>query len=113
MLVTDNGGPFTSDRFGRFIDTRPEPDHVRTKIKPPGQNGARERAFGSLTYERALPEEITHGAWLAEHADAFRVQFNTIRPHETLAWNRPRDVHLGQADPSSPNSPEPETLPET
>jgi hypothetical protein len=54
-----------------------------------------ERAFGSLKYERLYREEITDGGWLAEHADAFRVQFNTIRLHEALAWNRPRDVHLG------------------
>ena len=111
MPVTDNGGPFTSDRFGRFIDSRPELDHVRTKIKSPGQNGVRERAFGSLTYERLYREEITHGAWLAEHADAFRVQFNTVRPHQALARNTPRDVQ-GHADPSTPNSSEPETLPE-
>ena len=111
VLVTDNGGPFTSDRFARFIASRPELTHVRTKVKSPGQNGVRERAFGTLKYERLYREEITDGSWLAEHANAFRLEFNSVRPHEALSWNRPREVHLGLADPATPNFPEPETLP--
>jgi putative transposase len=110
VIVTDNGGPFKSDRFARFIASRPELTHVRTKAKSPGQNGVRERAFGSLKYERLYREDITDGAWLLEHSDAYRVEFNTIRPHEALSWNRPTDVHLGHARPDTPNFPEPETI---
>ena len=62
VLVTDNSGPFKSDRFARFIASRPELTHVRTKVKSPGQNGVRERAFGSLKYERLYREEITDGS---------------------------------------------------
>jgi ribosomal protein L31 len=40
-----------------------------------------------------------------------RVDYNTIRPHEALAWNRPHDVYIGLADPRIPNFPEPEILP--
>lgn len=47
-IVTDNGGPFRSFRFEAFIASRPELRHVRTKVRTPGQNGVRERAFGSL-----------------------------------------------------------------
>ncbi|HZK50033.1 MAG TPA: integrase core domain-containing protein [Actinomycetota bacterium] len=111
VLVTDNGGPFKSDRFARFIASRPELTHVRTKVKSPGQNGVRERAFGTLKYERLYREEITDGSWLAEHANAFRLEFNSVRPHEALSWNRPREVHLALADPATPNFPQPETLP--
>jgi hypothetical protein len=32
---------------------------------------------------------------------------NTVRPHEALAWERPRDVHLGLADPLTPDFPGP------
>lgn len=106
-LVTDNGGPFRSLRFERFINSRPELKHVRTKIKTPGQNGVRERAFGSLKYERLYREEITDGAWLSQHANDFRVEFNTIRPHQALSFNRPHAVHTGLASPSSPNFPQP------
>src|SRR5699024_4811498 len=46
-LVTDNGGPFRSFRFEHFITAHPELRHVRTRVRTPGQNGVRERAFQS------------------------------------------------------------------
>src|SRR5450759_3922145 len=47
----------------------------------------------------------------AAHAEAYRVEDNTVRPHEAIAWNHPIDVHLGHADPATPNLPEPQNLP--
>ncbi len=111
IVVTDNGGPFRSFRFEAFITGRPELHHVRTRVRSPGQNGVRERAFGSLKYERLYREQIDDALELARHAEAFRVEFNTIRPHEALAWNRPLDVHSGRASPTIPTFPEPENLP--
>lgn len=102
-LVTDNGGPFRSDRFARFIDAHPELHHVRIKARTPGQNGVRERAFGSLKYERLYLEDIQTADELWAHAEDYRNEFNAVRPHEALAWNRPLDVHLGIADPAIPN----------
>ncbi|WP_203625795.1 hypothetical protein [Streptomyces sp. SID9913] len=57
-VVTDNGGPFRSFRFEAFIATRPELRHVRTRVRTSGQNGSRERGFGSLKYEKLFLEEI-------------------------------------------------------
>ena len=54
-LVTDNGPCFKSVRFAAFIDRRPELIHIRTRRKSPGQNGVRERAFGSLEVRAPLP----------------------------------------------------------
>ncbi len=51
------------------------------------------------------------GPDLIAHAEAYRVEYNTVRPHEHLSWNRPLDVHTGLADPLVPNFPEPEILP--
>ena len=110
-IVTDNGGPFRSFRFEAFITAHPELRHVRTRVKTPGQNGSRERGFGSLKYERLFLEEIPDALDLAAHAESYRVDYNTIRPHEAIAWNRPIEVHLGLADPTTPNFPEPENLP--
>ena len=42
-LVTDNGPAFKAKGFARFIDSRPELIHIRTKARSPGQNGVRER----------------------------------------------------------------------
>ena len=39
---------------------------------------------------------------LAERAEDYRREYNTTRPHEALAWNRPLDVHRGIADPTTP-----------
>ncbi len=50
---------------------------------------------------------------LVEHADAYRVEYNTVRPHEAIAWNRPAEVHRGLVDPMIPNFPETENLPTT
>lgn len=110
-LVTDNGGPFRSFRFGTLIAARPELRHVRTRVRSPGQNGVRERAFGSLKYERLYREQIDDPLDLVRESDAFRTEFNEVRPHEALSWHRPLDVHLGRADPRTLNFPEPKTLP--
>jgi putative transposase len=112
-IVTDNGGPFRSFRFEAFIATRPELRHVRTRVRTPGQNGSRERGFGSLKYERLFLEEIGDVLELIAHAEAYRTEYNTVRPHEAIAWNRPHDVHTGLADPRTPNFPEPQNLPAT
>jgi len=110
-LVTDNGGPFRSFRFETFITSHPELRHVRTRVKSPGQNGSRERGFESLKYEWLYLHEIADGLDLVEHAEDYRIEYNTIRPHEALAWNSPLEVHLGSVDPSTPNFPKPQILP--
>lgn len=112
-LVTDNGGPVRNFGFGAFIASRPELRHVRTRVRSPGQNGVRERAFWSLKYERLYPEQIDDALDLAREADTYRTEFTTIRPHEALSWNQPTDVHTGRADPKTPAIPEPEILPTT
>ena len=39
---------------------------------------------------------------LGQHAEDYRLEYNHVRPHEAIAWNRPLDVHLGLADPTTP-----------
>jgi putative transposase len=112
-IVTDNGGPFRSARFATFIRSHPELQHVRTRARTPGQNGVRERGFESLKYERLYREHVPDGLTLAAHAEHYRDEFNTIRPHEALAWNRPIEVHLGRADPAIPNFDDARNLPDS
>ena len=112
-IVTDNGGPFRSFRFEKFILDHPELHHVRTRVRTPGQNGSRERGFGTLKYERLYIDEIDDAVMLAKHAQEYRLEYNSIRPHEAIAWNRPLDVHLGIADPTIPTFQTTEILPTT
>lgn len=110
-IVTDNGGPFRSFRFEAFIAAHPELAHVRTRVKSPGQNGSRERGFGTLKYERLYIDEIADAIMLATRAEDYRREYNEIRPHEAIAWNRPKEVHLGLADPTTPTFQTEEILP--
>jgi putative transposase len=111
-LVTDNGPCFKSRRFAAFVDRHPELIHIRTKRKSPGQNGVRERAFGSLKYEHLYRHEIDDGHALGVEVERYRQLFNTVRPHQALAGRRPLDVHLQAInDPQTIKSNEPETLP--
>ena len=104
-IVTDNGGPFRSIDFELFITSHPELHHVRTRVRSPGQNGSRERGFGTLKYERLFLDEIPDALTLVERAEDYRVAYNTQRPHEAIAWNRPLDVHLGRHPRAEEGSP--------
>lgn len=112
-IVTDNGGPFRSFTFEAFIAGHPELRHVRTRVRTPGQNGSRERGFGSMKYEWLYREEIDDALALIEQVEAYREDYNHVRPHEAIAWNRPAEVHTGLADPTIPNFEQEEILPTT
>lgn len=108
-VVTDNGPAFKSVAFARFIASRPELEHVRTRRKSPHTNGVRERAFGSLKYEHLYRHDIADVDVLAREAEHYRQIFNTIRPHEALDMRRPAEVYLA----AIPNFQAPEAEPET
>jgi hypothetical protein len=73
--------------------------HARARVRSPGQNGSRERGFGTQKYERLFIDEIDDAVMLAKHAEEYRIEYNTIRPHGAIAWNRPREVHLATPTP--------------
>jgi transposase InsO family protein len=114
-IVTDNCGRFRWFRLKAFIATHPELRDVRTRVRSPGQNGSRERGFGSLKYERLFLEEIDDVLDLVSHAERYRVDYNVdynaVRPHEAPVLERPHDVHVGLADPQVATFPEREILP--
>lgn len=109
VVVTDNGPAFRSAAFARFIASRPELTHVRTRHRSPGTNGVRERGFGTLKYEQLYRHDIDDGIDLARHVEAQRQIFNTRRPHQALNWRFPRDVYLT----TTPNLPHPKTEPDS
>jgi len=55
-----------------------------------------------LKYGRLHLDKIDDAITLANHAEDYRTEYNTVRPHEALISNRPQDVHLGPADPTTP-----------
>ena len=102
-VVTDNGPCFKSTRFAAFVDQHPELIHIRTKRKSPGQNGVRERAFGSLKYEHLYRHEIDDGHDLGLHVERYRQLFNTrpaapLTRRQTPARRPPRSTQQ-RSDP--------------
>jgi putative transposase len=100
FLVTVNGPCFKAAAFERFIASRPALRHIRTRRKSPQTNGVIERYHGAIKIEQLWRELPADGAEMTVMVDAFRQLYNTIRPHETLAGDRPIERYL--ADPDSP-----------
>lgn len=98
VIVTDNGASFRSGGFQRFIDSRPELVHVRTRAKAPETNGVVGRWIESSKYERLYREEIPDGLALQAQLDDYCDFYNRVRPHETLAQTLPISRYLAQPD---------------
>ena len=89
--VTDNGRCYKAGAFARYIASRPEFEHVRTRHRSPETNGVIERWYESIKYEHLYLHEIDDGPALAEHVAGYERIYNDERPHETIDWARPRD----------------------
>ena len=94
--MTDNGPCYKAGAFARYIRSRPEFEHVRTRHRSPGTNGVIERWYESLKYEHLYLHEIDDGPALAEHVAAFRQIYNHQRPT--------RGDRLGTAARARPSS---------
>ena len=102
-IVTDNGGPFRSFRFEAFIELHPELAHVRTRVKSPGQNGSRERGFGTLKYERLFIDEIDDAVVLAERAEGLS---HRVQPGPPARGHRLEPAQGGAPGPGRPEHPQ-------
>jgi transposase InsO family protein len=109
-IVTDNGPAYKSTDFLRFIASRPELAHVRTRHHAPETNGVVERFNQSLKYEHLYRLEVADVIALVDEADAYRDLYNAIRPHESLDFDTPIRRYL--AHPGSHLS-EPESVQES
>ena len=67
--------------------------------------------FGTMKYSGCSKRSTTASA--RRHVNAYRHDYNHVRPHEAIAWNRPADVYAGTADPTVPNFETKEILPTT
>ena len=110
FVVSDNGPCFKGSTFQRFVASRPELTHVRTRRRSPQTNGVIERYHGAIKIEHLWRDLPADGAEMTRMVDAFRQLYNTVRPHETLAGTRPIEAYL--ADPSdAPITPAPTRQP--
>ncbi|MEO8698345.1 MAG: integrase core domain-containing protein [Acidimicrobiales bacterium] len=93
-MVTDNGPAYKSADFARFIASRSELQHVRTRHYAPENNGVVERYNASLKYEHLYRIEIPHGQALADAVNDYRDIYNNVRPHEALNFDTPTTAYL-------------------
>jgi putative transposase len=100
VVVTDNGPAYRSVGFARFIASRPELLHLRTRHRSPQTNGVIERFYQAIKYEHLDRHEIGDGLVLAREVEAYLTIYNTIRPHEAIGFATPISRYL-QA-PSTP-----------
>lgn len=76
---------------------------MRTRKNSHSQNGARERGFGTLKFERPFFDDVNVALKLFEWAEDHRLEYNDAPLHEAIALNWPAEVQLGVAAPSIPN----------
>ena len=105
VIVTDNGSAMRSTAVARWFHQRPHLQHVRTRHKAPETNGVIERWFQALKYERLYRHDIDDGLDLAAHVDVFIDEYNRIRPHETIDWQRPLNRYLKPQNPQTDRPP--------
>jgi putative transposase len=101
--VTDNGAAYCSAAFARYIASRPEFTHVRTRHRSPQTNGVVERFFESLKHEHLYREEFGDGADVARATAWYVDLYNAVRPHEALDFATP--LSAWRAPPPGPDGP--------
>ena len=102
-LVSDNGSCYRAKTFRAAFDAAdPILRHVRTRVRSPQTNGVIERFFETLKYEHLYRAPIDDGDALAMEVARFRQIYNTIRPHQALGDQTPRQTYLrAEANQSS------------
>ena len=97
-VVTDNGPCYKAAAFARYIRSRPELEHVRTRHRAPETTGVIERFYGSINYEHLYLHEIDDGPALAARVAGYQQLYNDKRPHEAINWALPAARY--SADPA-------------
>ncbi len=111
VIVTDNGPAYRSVGFARFIASRPELTHVRTRHRSPQTNGVIERFYQAIKYEHLYRHEIGDGLVLAREVESYLTIYNTIRPHEAIGFTTPlARYHQAPSTPPGANLQAPATV---
>lgn len=96
-IQSDNGPPFASRGLGGLSKLSAwwvglGIEVVRSRPGKPTDNGGHERMHGDVRVD--IQEDAAFSRQLQQHAcDAWRDEFNLIRPHEALAMKTPGEVY--------------------
>jgi transposase InsO family protein len=96
-IRTDNGSPFASSALARlstlsvwFVKLGIYPELIEPG--QPQQNGVHERMHRTLKQEATIPPASSLRGQQRKF-DAFRQEFNEVRPHESLGMKRPAQLY--------------------
>ncbi len=109
-IVTDNGSAYRSAAFARYVASRPEFTHVRTRHRSPQTNGVIERFFQALKYEYLYRQEIGDGATLAAAVGRHQTIYNDVRPHQAIGFRTPLTAWRDFDGPRIANQLRPQTV---
>jgi transposase InsO family protein len=111
-IRTDNGVPFASPALGGL--TRLSVSWIKRGIRhqridpgQPQQNGRHERMHRTLKAETTRPPE-TSAAGQQRRFDAWRAEYNALRPHAALEGATPASCYMSSSRPYSAAIPAPE-----
>jgi putative transposase len=109
-MRTDNGSPFASRALGGLSRLsvwwiKLGIGVERIEAGKPQQNGRHERMHLTLKRETAQPPAAS-GRAQQQRFDAFRQEFNQIRPHEALAMRTPASVYVDSPRPYPSREPQ-------
>ena len=103
VILTDNGTPFAANSLARL--TRLSAWWIQLGITPaliepgnPQQNGRHERMHKTLKQETTLPPAYNLRTQQRKF-NAFKDEFNNIRPHEALDMETPNDLYAPSLKP--------------
>lgn len=97
-IRSDNGGPFSTQAIGGLSRlnvwwTKLGIKHDRTQPGHPEQNGSHERMHRTLK-DATLRPPAANGREQQERFDAFRAEFNQVRPHQALEMKTPGSLYV-------------------
>ena len=111
-IRSDNGGPFSTQAIGGLSRlsvwwTKLGIKHDRTQPGHPEQNGSHERMHRTLK-ETTLRPPAANGPEQQERFDAFRAEFNQVRPHHALEMKTPGSLYIASTRAMPERIPAPE-----
>jgi transposase InsO family protein len=111
IVVTDTGSAYRAAGFARYIASRPELRHVRTRVKSPETNGVVERFFGAIKVKQLWRELPDDGPAMAAAVADHLTLYNTGRPHQALGQRFPLAAYTAPLTPSDAPLPTRQTVP--
>ena len=95
ILVTDNGPAMKAKSFKKYIKDSIF-RHIFARGHHPQTIGMLERFNESLKYERIYRREYKDPVEASQDIEAYRVKYNTFRPHEALGYRVPEEFYTPQ-----------------